>query len=205
MSPKEPLSNIKEFADQLKEILPELKSYVENPKRLGTWLEEHNPWLSRQLLGAVSNLSDPYLAGMGLTVDLLTETRAEVTLPDRWKNKAEGGVAHVGALTTAAEFASRIYWERLLNLQRNSMRVTNLSAKFFVDARSTTKAVFDIPENEREALMFKLRSEGEVKPSCAVKIYDHDGRLVAEVTVDWHFHQAKALGSGLASGQAEKN
>src|SRR4051812_18239286 len=118
MSSKEPLSNIKEFADQLKEILPELKSYVENPKRLGAWLEEHNPWLSRQLLGAVSNISDPYLAGMGLTIQQLSETRTEVLLPDRWKNRAEGGVVHVGALTTAAEYASRIYWERVLNLQR---------------------------------------------------------------------------------------
>jgi hypothetical protein len=46
--------------------------------------------------------------------------------------------------------------------------------------------------------LFRLRSEGEVKPSCAVKIYDNDGRLVAEVTVDWHFHQAKSLGAGKA-------
>ena len=103
MSVKEPLSNIMELKKQLEKMLPEIRQFAENPKRLGAWLEEHSPWLGREVLGAVSNLSDPYLAGMGLHVDLLNETRAEVTLPERWRNRAEGHVIHVGALLTAAE------------------------------------------------------------------------------------------------------
>lgn len=203
--PKDPVSNLREFADQLKELLPEWRTYVENPRRLGTWLEEHQPWLSRQLLSAASNLSDPYLAGMGLHVAELNETRAEVTLPFRWKNQGESGSVHVGAMTTAAEFVSRLYWERLLNLQRHQLHAVQINARFLAEANTDCKAVFTVTENEREAILFKLRSEGTATAPCPVNVFDQAGKLVAEVHVEWKFSQPKALGSGSASGSANAN
>lgn len=198
-SQKDPVSNLREIADQLKELLPHWRTYVENPRRLGTWLEEHQPWLSRQFLSAASNLSDPYLAGMGLHVEDLGETRAEVRLPMRWKNQGEGGTVHVGAMTTAAEFVSRLYWERLLNLQRHQLRATQITARFLGEVSTDCKAIFSVSEAERESILFKLRSEGTATAPCPVNIFDEAGKLVAEVQVEWNFSQPKSLGSGQGS------
>jgi acyl-coenzyme A thioesterase PaaI-like protein len=189
-------TNFRMLSKQLEELLPGLRSYVLHPRRIGIWLEEHNPWLSRHFLSAASNVVDPYIAGMGLRIENLSETMIEVVLPRRLRNRGEGGVAHVGALTTLAEFTSRLYWERHLNLNRHEMMVSEIQARFLAETGGETRAVFSFNETDREAVLFRLRSEATVLVPCQVGVYETDGgRLVAEITVEWLLSRAKELGA----------
>lgn len=189
----------RELAGSLVERLPELRhslrQSLRHPRQFGTWLEEHNPWLSRQVLSAASNLADPYLVGMGLTIERLDENGVDVRMPDRWRNRGEGGAAHVGALTTLAEFASRVYWERNLNLNRHDMHVVQLTAQFLAPADGDIRAVMGFSEGEREAALFRFRAEGEVVVPAEVKIFESQGRLIADIVVEWRLTRPLALGA----------
>lgn len=196
MPNRPPFSNFRELAGTIADLVPSLRASLRNPRRMGSLLEEYNPWLSRRLLGAASNLADPYVAGMGLAIERLEEDGIAVTMPHRWRNRGEGGVVHVGALTTLAEFTSRLYWERNLNLGRHEMQVVNLAAKFLAEVESDTRATMDFAETEREAALFRFRSEGETLVPCLVKIFESQGRLIAEVTVEWRLTRPMALPSG---------
>ncbi len=189
-------TNFKELAGSLGHLLPGLRESLRNPRRMGSLLEEYNPWLSRRLLGVVSNLADPYIAGMGLGIERLDENGVSVKMPLRWRNRGEGGVAHVGALTTLAEFASRVYWERNLNVSRHEMRVAQLSARFLGEAEGDTRAMMNFSEAEREAALFRFRAEGEAVVPCCVQVFENAGRLVAEVTVEWCMTRPLVLGAG---------
>lgn len=189
-------ANFKELRAKIQDLLPQLRPYVQNPRMLSHWLEEHNSWVSRQLLNAASTLVDPHLAGMGLHVLSLDDSEVEVALPQRWKNRGEGGTVHVGALLTLAEFASRVFWERHLNLQRHDMQVQQVAARFMRETDQRTRAIMKVTENEREALLFRLRAEGTSSVPSQVMIFDQKNRLVAEVTVEWRLTRPMALGAG---------
>ncbi len=187
------MSHIKDLSNRLQDMWPHLRPFVRNPRLVGSWIEERHPWLGRQILSAASNLADPYVAGMGLSILAFAPTMIEVAMPNRWRNRGEGGSVHVGALATLAEFTSRVFWERHLNLRRNEMRVGQLISRFLRETESDTRAVFNFDENEREAVLYRLRAEGRVYVPCEVAVYDSVGRLVAETTVEWCLAQPKSL------------
>lgn len=196
MANKPPFSNFKELAEAFGNMLPDLRASLKNPRRVGSLLEEYNPWLSRRLLSAASNLADPYVAGMGLTIERLDENGVSVTMPHRWRNRGEGGAVHVGALTTLAEFTSRVYWERNLNLSRHEMRVVQLAAKFLGVTEHDTRATMNFSESEREAALFRFRADGEAIVPCLVQVFESAGRLIAEVTIEWRLNRLLAIGAG---------
>ncbi len=189
----ETMSHIKGLTERLQDMWPHLRPFVQNPRLVGNWIEEHHPWLGRQFLSAASNLSDPYVAGMGLSILVFAPVTIEVAMPNRWRNRGGGGSVHAGALATLAEFTSRVFWERHLSLSLHEMRVGQIVSRFLRETESDTRAVFHFDENEREAVFYRLRAEGRVFVPCEVAIYDSVGRLVCETTVEWCLTRPKSL------------
>ena len=193
------LDELKNMADLLRaELQTQFKDVIQNPRRLSTLLEEKSPWLGEQvrkeILTAASNLSDPFLVGMGLKVLKMSEDSIEVGLPQRWKNSEGSGAIHVGALCTAAEFTSRVYWERHLSPTWCESRVVNIQANFLRPALRDTKAVYHVGDTEREALLFQVRSEKSINFESLVAVYDSEKQLISEVTIEWNFRRKQTIG-----------
>jgi hypothetical protein len=184
---------------KLRELSPvlirELRLFVRHPRTLGNWIEGKSPWLNRRFLGVASNFAEPFLIGMGLHVERLTEEAVEVSMPGIWRNQGEGGVIHSSALSTAGELAARLYWEYHLDLQRAEMSVGRVQLKMISGARVTgdIKAIFRMSTGEREATLHRLRADGQVQVESQTLIYDRSERLVAEVDVDWTLRRQLAL------------
>jgi acyl-coenzyme A thioesterase PaaI-like protein len=188
------------MANKVEELKAITQQILQNPRRLSTLLEEKSPWLGEQvrkeLLSAASNFSDPFLVGMGLQIEKMNEDGLEVRLPQRWKNSAGGGFVHIGALCAAAEFTSRVYWERHLNPAGCESRVVNLQCHFLRAAQNSIKIIYHIGDAEREALLFRVRNEESVSFESLVVIYDDEEQLICEATIDWNFRRKNILGSG---------
>ncbi len=184
----------------LKTLLRELR---QNPRLLGGIVEESSPWLSRQVLGAASNLAEPFVAAMGLSVIELGEESITVSMPGWWRNQGELGVIHVGALCTLTEFTSRIYWEHHLDLRRSEMILSGLQVRPVGGTRQrglnhikgALKARYHISTAERENVLHRLRAKGIAELDSEISVYDEGKKLVAEVQLEWRFARQLSLGT----------
>ena len=194
------LQELKQLAQALAKnvtggLQSQLQDLINNPQKVAALIEEKSPRLSRELLSVASNMTDPFVVGMGLQISKLEEDLVEVTLPQRWKNLTDSGDFHTGALCTLAEFTSKIYWDRHLSSSAARRRVRKLDAQILQTPRGNLVARYSLSSSEREAFMFKLRTEQEPMIDALVKIYDSQDKLIAEVTIDWQFAAQLALGS----------
>lgn len=191
------LLQLKELAQTLGSGLQsQVQEWINNPQKVAALIEEKSPRLSRELLSVASNITDPFVVGMGLQISKLEEDLVEVVLPQRWKNLADGGEYHKGALCTLAEFTSKLYWNRHLNALAARGKVRRLEANFLQQGKGNLVAKYSLSSAEREAFLFRLRTEQEPVIDALVKIYDSQEKLVAEVAIDWQFAAQLALGSG---------
>jgi len=165
-----------------------LESGLKNPEQttrlLGQWLEEVSPWLSRQALGAASNLSEPFVAGMGLSVERLDDDGITCVLPNRWRNQGLQGEIHHGAIAALAEACFRIFWNRHLGGSAAPVDIRCIQSRFHSKSRGELRATLKTSESEVEALLFRLRSEGQVEWTSLIQIFDEEARLAAEVSVE---------------------
>jgi hypothetical protein len=185
---------------QLERVSPrlaeDLKHLAERPRAFGHWLEGQSPWLNRRFLGAASNIAEPFLVGMGLRVEKLGEDSAEVFMPGSWRNQGEGGWLHSSALSALGEFAVRLFWEYHLDLRKSEILASRVEVRILSRPSGDAKGVFRLPVAEREAILHRLRAEGQAEIDTQTMIYDMSGRLIAEVEVDWKLVRQLALGGG---------
>ena len=194
MAQRPTFTEFRELKERLQKLLPDqLREVLQHPRTLGSLLEEKSPFLGRHLLSAASNLAEPFTAGMGLRVLQLSEERIEVVLPDWWRNHDSEGSLHNSALSVLGEFTARVFWERHLDLRRSQMRVLRAEAKFLKKISSEVRATLQMSEAEREGVLFRLRSQGEVTVESAVTIYDSKEQLAALLLIEWQFVRAKEL------------
>ncbi len=190
------LQELKQLAQALGAGLQtQMQDLISNPQKVAALIEEKSPRLSRELLSVASNITDPFVVGMGLQISKLEEDLVEVTLPQRWKNLTDSGDFHTGALCTLAEFTSKVYWDRHLSALATRRRVRRLEAQILQSPRGSLVARYSLSSSEREAFLFKLRTEQEPMIDALVKIYDSHDKLIAEVSIDWQFAAQLALGS----------
>ncbi len=180
------------------ELLEDLKTFARHPRSVGALIEARSSWLNRKFLGAASNIVEPFLVGMGLSVASLNEDSVEVTMPGFIRNQAEAGVIHNAALSALGEFAARLFWEHHLDLRRSELRVRSISLRSLARASGSMRGVFRFQVSEREAVFHRLRSEGSSAADSTVSIYDSAGRLVAEVEIGWDFSKQLSLPGGAA-------
>jgi hypothetical protein len=198
---------IDEIRAKLKTSLDYMTEAIRNPRVVSTWLEESSPWLSRRVLGAASNLAEPFVVGMGLDVVQLSEELIEVSLPGSWRNQGEGGAIHAGALSTLGEFTSRLYWEYHLDLRRSDLSFSRLQLRILGSPGNTIRgdlrAIYRISVSEREKLLHRLRAEAKAETEAEISVYDSRGKLVALVEVDWTFVKQLSLGTRAAQTEAD--
>ena len=163
----------------------ELKTLSRHPRSLGFLLEGSSPWLTRRFLGAASNWSEPFTVGMGFRVEKLGEDLIEVGMPGFWRNQGDAGQVHSGALASLGEFAVRLYWEYHLDLTSAGAEASRVQVRVLARPVGEMKAVFRLPVADREAILHRLRADGRTEVETQALVYDRDGRLVAEVEVDW--------------------
>lgn len=174
-------------------IAEELRTFVRQPRSLATLLESQSPWLGRQFLGVASNIVEPFLVGTGVSVTAIGEEVAEVSLPNIWRNQTERGVIHTAAVAAIGELASRLYWERHLDLRHSELQTVSVNTRLVGSTRDSLKAVFRASVGEREEVLHKLRAEGRAETAGSVSVYDTSGKLVAEVDVEWTITKQLAL------------
>jgi hypothetical protein len=148
-------------------------------------IEERSPWLSRSLLGVASNMTEPFLLAMGLSVERVEEDLVEVWLPDWWRNRGEEGVVHNGAIASLGEFAVRKYWDHHLTSFHSRAEAVNLQFRRLGVVKGALRGTFYLATSERESFFQKLRANQSATINCETNIYDKDGRLVAQVEMQW--------------------
>jgi hypothetical protein len=138
---------------------------------------------------------------MGLKVSRFTGDAIEVSLPAGWRNRGEGGRIHSGAIAALGESTVRMYWDFHLDLKISDVEARRVSMQVLTSPESDLKAVFRLPEVDREAILHRLRVDRSLSLETRTLIYDSVDRLVAEVDIDWHLSRRLTL-SG-ATGHRE--
>ncbi len=191
------LAQLRKFSPEaMASLKDDLKTIARHPRSIGALIEARSPWLNRKFLGAASNIIEPFLVGMGLSVASLNEDSVEVTMPGFVRNQGEAGAIHNAALSALGEFAARLFWEHHLDLRRSELIARSIALRVLARAAGPMRAVFRFQVSEREAVLHRLRSDGSAHAESTVSIYDSGGRLVAEVEIGWDFSKQLSLSEG---------
>lgn len=190
-----------EFITRSPALVDEVRTFARHPRLLGSWLEERSPWLGRQFLGVASNLAEPFTLGMGLQVERIGEDIVEILMSGGWRNQGEGGVVHTAALSVLGEVVVRLFWEHHLDLRNCEAEPREVHVRVLARPFGQMKGVFRLPETDRESILHRLRSDGAINAETQTLIYDRDGRLVAEVTIEWRINRQLRLGHPTAGSE----
>lgn len=134
----------------------------------------------------------PFVRLLGISIDDIGAGTSRVSLPDDPKLHNHLGTQHAGALFTLAETASGAamaggFAELILGLRpvAKSSRI-----EYQKVARGATRAEGRVP-GDLAALKAQLAQDGKVAFPVAVDIFDSEGTLAAQVTVDWYLSQKR--------------
>lgn len=134
----------------------------------------------------------PFVRLLGISIDEIGAGTSRVSLPDDPKLHNHLGTQHAGALFTLAETASGAamaggFAELILGLRpvAKSSRI-----EYQKVARGATRAEGRVP-GDLAALKAQLAQDGKVAFPVAVDIFDAEGTLAAQVTVDWYLSQKR--------------
>ncbi|MCC7704232.1 putative thioesterase (yiiD_Cterm) [Janthinobacterium sp. HH107] len=134
----------------------------------------------------------PFVRLLGISIDEIGAGTAKVSLPDDPKLHNHLGTQHAGALFTLAETASGAamaggFAELILGLRPVAKESRIAYQKV---ARGATRAEGRVP-GDLAALKAQLAQDGKVAFPVAVDIFDAEGTLAAQVTVDWYLSQKR--------------
>lgn len=134
----------------------------------------------------------PFVRLLGISIDDIGAGTSKVSLPDDPKLHNHLGTQHAGALFTLAETASGAamaggFAELILGLRPVAKESRIQYQKL---ARGATRAEGRVP-GDLAALKAQLAQDGKVAFPVAVDIFDSEGTLAAQVTVDWYLSQKR--------------
>ncbi|SIQ04689.1 uncharacterized domain 1-containing protein [Janthinobacterium sp. TND4EL3] len=134
----------------------------------------------------------PFVRLLGISIDDIGAGTSKVSLPDDPKLHNHLGTQHAGALFTLAETASGAamaggFAELILGLRPVAKESRIQYQKL---ARGATRAEGRVP-GDLAALKAQLAQDGKVAFPVAVDIFDAEGTLAAQVTVDWYLSQKR--------------
>lgn len=134
----------------------------------------------------------PFVRLLGISIDEIGAGTSKVSLPDDPKLHNHLGTQHAGALFTLAETASGAamaggFAELILGLRPVAKESRIHYQKL---ARGATRAEGRVP-GDLAALKAQLAQDGKVAFPVAVDIFDAEGTLAAQVTVDWYLSQKR--------------
>ena len=134
----------------------------------------------------------PFVRLLGISIDDIGAGTSRVSMPDDPKLHNHLGTQHAGALFTLAETASGAamaggFAELILGLRPVAKESRIQYQKL---ARGATRAEGRVP-GDLAALKAQLAQDGKVAFPVAVDIFDSEGTLAAQVTVDWYLSQKR--------------
>lgn len=134
----------------------------------------------------------PFVRLLGISIDEIGAGTSKVSLPDDPKLHNHLGTQHAGALFTLAETASGAamaggFAELILGLRPVAKESRIQYQKV---ARGATRAEGRVP-GDLVALKAQLAQDGKVAFPVAVDIFDSEGTLAAQVTVDWYLSRKR--------------
>lgn len=134
----------------------------------------------------------PFVRLLGISIDEIGAGTSKVSLPDDPKLHNHLGTQHAGALFTLAETASGAamaggFAELILGLRPVAKESRIQYQKL---ARGATRAEGRVP-GDLAALKAQLAQDGKVAFPVAVDVFDAEGTLAAQVTVDWYLSQKR--------------
>ena len=134
----------------------------------------------------------PFVRLLGISIDEIGAGTSRVSLPDDPKLHNHLGTQHAGALFTLAETASGAamaggFAELILGLRPVAKESRIQYQKL---ARGATRAEGRVP-GDLAALKAQLAQDGKVAFPVAVDVFDAEGTLAAQVTVDWYLSQKR--------------
>lgn len=134
----------------------------------------------------------PFVRLLGISIDEIGAGTSKVSLPDDPTLHNHLGTQHAGALFTLAETASGAamaggFAELILGLRPVAKESRIQYQKV---ARGATRAEGRVP-GDLAALKAQLAQDGKVAFPVAVDIFDAEGTLAAQVTVDWYLSQKR--------------
>ena len=134
----------------------------------------------------------PFVRLLGISIDDIGAGTSKVSMPDDPKLHNHLGTQHAGALFTLAETASGAamaggFAELILGLRPVAKESRIHYQKL---ARGATRAEGRVP-GDLAALKAQLAQDGKVAFPVAVDIFDSEGTLAAQVTVDWYLSQKR--------------
>ena len=134
----------------------------------------------------------PFVRLLGISIDEIGAGTSKVSMPDDPKLHNHLGTQHAGALFTLAETASGAamaggFAELILGLRPVAKESRIAYQKL---ARGATRAEGRVP-GDLAALKAQLAQDGKVAFPVVVDIFDAEGTLAAQVTVDWYLSQKR--------------
>ncbi len=134
----------------------------------------------------------PFVRLLGISIDDIGAGTSKVSMPEDPRLNNHLGTQHAGALFTLAETASGAamaggFAELILGLRPVAKESRIAYQKL---ARGATRAEGRVP-GDLAALKAQLAQDGKVAFPVAVDIFDAEGTLAAQVTVDWYLSQKR--------------
>lgn len=134
----------------------------------------------------------PFVRLLGISIDDIGAGTSKVSMPEDPRLNNHLGTQHAGALFTLAETASGAamaggFAELILGLRPVAKESRIAYQKL---ARGATRAEGRVP-GDLAALKAQLAQDGKVAFPVAVDIFDSEGTLAAQVTVDWYLSQKR--------------
>lgn len=162
-----------------------LSQNLPSQEQIAQMIEEKSPHLAQTFLNVASEVSNPHQVGMGLKILDLSDEGIRVLLPNRWRNRTQSGALHAGALMTLAEYAGRSYWERLVDRNLGDVRLVEVRANYMKNSYRDVFAQFHFAGEQRERVLFELRSQGRVVVDTSIIIFGKDDQRIADFTLVW--------------------
>lgn len=134
----------------------------------------------------------PFVRLLGISIDDIGAGTSKVSMPEDPRLNNHLGTQHAGALFTLAETASGAamaggFAELILGLRPVAKESRIAYQKL---ARGATRAEGRVP-GDLAALKAQLAQDGKMAFPVAVDIFDSEGTLTAQVTVDWYLSQKR--------------
>ena len=134
----------------------------------------------------------PFVRLLGISIDDIGAGTSRVSMPEDPRLNNHLGTQHAGALFTLAETASGAamaggFAELILGLRPVAKESRIQYQKL---ARGATRAEGRVP-GDLAVLKAQLAQDGKVAFPVAVDIFDAEGTLAAQVTVDWYLSQKR--------------
>ena len=134
----------------------------------------------------------PFVRLLGISIDDIGAGTSKVSMPEDPRLNNHLGTQHAGALFTLAETASGAamaggFAELILGLRPVAKESRIAYQKL---ARGATRAEGRVP-GDLAALKAQLAQDGKVAFPVEVDIFDFEGTLAAQVTVDWYLSQKR--------------